>query len=227
MAKTFQSYKEDKEYIIFASGVSNSTLNDKEAFERERKLLLTTMEELPLAKLVYFSTCSIYDNSQRSSAYVHHKLLMENLILLNYPHSRIFRVSNLVGISDNPNTVLNYLYEHIKNGTTFHLWQSAWRNLIDAVDAFKICDHILKNKLFEGKIVNVANPYNYKVIDIVNALETFLGKKGNYRLAAKGDAPLIDISMIEPLFVKLGLNFEDEYLEKIIAKYYTPGHDRL
>lgn len=221
VAKAFKAYGDDPAYIIFASGVSNSTSVDIAMFEREQHLLQQTVDANPDKRLVYFSTCSIYDSSLEKSAYVQHKLNMEKLVSQTHSSYIIFRVSNLAGFSINPNTVLNYFFQHIQKGIFFQVWSNAFRNIIDVEDAFRVCDHIIRNKLFENQIVNIANPYNTKVTDIVKEIEFFLEKKGNYNIIEKSSKPIINVNLIETLFGKLNLTFEGNYLRKVIKKYYS------
>ena len=63
IANAFLSYSEDKEIILFASGVSNSTEIRMEAFDRERLLLENTCQRAENQLLIYFSTCSVSDKS--------------------------------------------------------------------------------------------------------------------------------------------------------------------
>lgn len=43
IAQRFASYKHNDDYVIFASGVSNSRMKDDVAYEREIKLLADTI----------------------------------------------------------------------------------------------------------------------------------------------------------------------------------------
>ncbi|AZA87213.1 hypothetical protein EG349_10640 [Chryseobacterium shandongense] len=79
MANALQPY--DKEDVIFfASGVSNSLEKEASEFDRETTLLKSVISRNPDKKLIYFSTCSIYDPTKSESPYVIHKLKVEKLI---------------------------------------------------------------------------------------------------------------------------------------------------
>src|SRR5260221_8610309 len=197
VAKGFSSYQADNNYLVFASGVSNSSDKDIANFEREKKLLHEIINEHADKILVYFSTCSMYDNTQKNSFYVQHKIEMEETIKKNQPHFYIFRISNLAGKTNNPHTVLNYFIQHILTGHFFYVWQKASRNIIYIGDAYSICDYILQNKLYKNEIINIANPVNYRVTTIVNEIEEYFDKKGNYELLDKESNPIIDISPIK------------------------------
>jgi len=220
IAKRFSDYAEDGRFLIFASGVSNSTLNDENAFKRETNMLEGCIKNEPDKNLVYFSTCSIYDPSMKRSPYVLHKLEMENLIKTSGITYNIFRVSNPIGKTENSHTVLNYFIQHILGKEEFTVWKYASRNLIDLDDIYLICNYILRNNLFKKHKVNVANPVNYPVIQIVQAIEKHFGIEGNYQLADKGNSPLIDTSAIQPILSKLKINFNNSYLSSLLQKYF-------
>src|SRR4051794_11359548 len=104
VAKKFESYKTNDQFLIFASGVSNSKNTNPEAYERELTLLKSAIKENQEKILVYFSTCSIYDPGEETSKYVLHKKHIEQLIQKKQKQFYVFRVSNLVGQSGNRNT---------------------------------------------------------------------------------------------------------------------------
>lgn len=220
VAKRFESYKRKDDFIIFASGVSNSKNTDAAAYKRETALLVDTIKKNRNKILVYFSTCSIYDPEENESTYVLHKRAIEIFIQKNVPAYYIFRVSNLVGKSNNHNTILNFFYHHIKHRINFDLWINATRNLIDIDDMYAITDHILQQKIFHNKIINIANPKSYTVKEIITTLESTAGKKANYITMSKGKDFCIDISLLLPLIKKLKLRFGKRYLKSLLNKYY-------
>ena len=224
VAKGFSSYQADNSYLVFASGVSNSSDKDIANFEREKKLLVKTIDGHRSKILVYFSTCSMYDNTLKNSLYVQHKIEMEEIIKKNHPQFYIFRISNLAGKTSNQHTVLNYFIRHILTGNFFYVWQKATRNIIDIDDAYAICDYILQNKIYKNEIINIANPLNYPVTTIVKEIEAYFDKKGNYELLDKESNPVIDISPIKEIITRLNINFDDGYLSRTIKKYF-PKND--
>lgn len=220
IAKRFSSYADDHKRLVFASGVSHSLAIKEEEFKREENLLKHSIRENPGKTLVYFSTCSIYDPSLLNSAYVLHKLKMEELIKDNAFSYIIFRVSNPVGTTNNHYTVINYFVEHIVSQSFFTVWQYASRNLVDIDDMYTICHHIIQNDQSLNKVINVANPVNYPVTAIIEAIEIHVNKKGHFELAEKGNSPLIDTSQIQPLFSQLHIEFSQHYLPKLLKRYF-------
>lgn len=220
VARAFSAYKTDDRFLIFASGVSDSTNTNVSAFNRERALLIRNLQEHKEKIFVYFSTCSIYDATLSKTPYVLHKAEMEKIVIRENAHHYIFRISNLVGRSVNPHTVLNFFIQHIVSGTFFYLWKGASRNIIDIKDAFSICHYILQEDLSFNKIINIASPISHDVMDIVNEIETFFGKKGNYEIVEKPGQSVIDTSDIQKIITVLNINFNKDYLGKVINKYF-------
>lgn len=220
IATEFKSYQADDNFVIFASGVSDSTHAREDAFERESKLLNEIIEQHKDKVLVYFSTCSIYDISMKNSAYVNHKLKMEEMIIRRHSSYLIFRLSNVVGKTNNQHTVVNFFIRNILAKQPFEVWQLASRNIIDIDDMYRACDEILQNKLYTNTILNIANPHNYNVLFIIETIETHFKTKGNQILVPKGSGPIIDTSIVEQIFRKFSINFGPDYFSKLLQKYF-------
>jgi len=220
VAKRFESYKANEQFLVFASGVSNSKTANPEAYERELFLLKTSMKENPGKILVYFSTCSIYDPGEENSKYILHKKQIERLIEEEQKQFHIFRVSNLVGRSSNRNTILNFYVYHILDGVNFDLWTNATRNLIDIDDMYKVADHILEKGIARNQVINIANTDNYSTQEIIIAIEGLWKTKANYIPIQKGNAFDIDLPVTGPIMKELGIHFGKNYLTNLLRKYY-------
>lgn len=220
IAGRFHDYEHKNKFLVFASGVSDSSCHDQNEYRREQELLLHTLQQYPTATLVYCSTCSIYDPSLKLSPYVLHKVQMETLIREKTAASKIFRMSNPIGVTLNRHTMLNYFIDRIKNGDSFEVWAYASRNLIDLDDMYMLCDALLQSPVADHEIINIANPVNYPVTTIIETIEEHLNKKGLYVLASKGNSPLIDTSKIQPWFDRLQIDFSHHYLAGLLQKYF-------
>jgi nucleoside-diphosphate-sugar epimerase len=220
IAKRFYEYVNDDRFIIFASGVSNSSTKEKDAFEREKNLLLQTGEAHPDKRLVYFSTCSIYDDSLTGSLYVQHKLLMETLVAKHSGGYTIFRVSNPVGNTQNKHTLLNFFIYALLHHQPFTVYSKAERNLMDIDDMYRLCHFILQQSLFINGIVNIANPVNYPVLYIISTLEAYFSTQANITIKDKHSVPEIDTTAIQPLYKQLNISFGAGYLLHLLQKYY-------
>jgi nucleoside-diphosphate-sugar epimerase len=224
IAKSFHSYKTKDDFLIFASGVSDSKNSKENEFKKEHDLLKEAIQNNSQKKIIYFSTCSVTDTELKETLYVKHKINMENLIRKTSSQYHIFRLSNLAGFSNNPNTILNFFYFHIVEGKHFDLWKNSERNIIDVEDVYRVADYILTNNLFLNQIVNVANIYNYSVNYIIKCIENFTGKKAIFTEKEKGAKLFIDVSDVKPLLELLKIEFTKDYLHQLLVKYY-PQHD--
>ncbi|WP_313598020.1 NAD-dependent epimerase/dehydratase family protein [Epilithonimonas vandammei] len=213
-----ESDRED--VIFFASGVSNSLEDNPQEFLREENLIKKTMEENPDKLFIYFSTCSIYDSSKTGSDYVLHKLKMEQLIKNSCRKYLILRVSNAVGNGGNPNLLMNYLIQSIKNNDTINVHTKATRNLIDAEDIKNITFQLIEKSEL-NKIVNVAYVQNYTIIEILEIIERFYNTNIYLNLIKSGSGYDINIPDVEDYFRINNLNNKESYLCRILEKYYS------
>ena len=211
----------DQENIIFfASGVSNSLENKKEEFLREENLIRKTIAENPNKVFIYFSTCSIYDSSKAESQYVLHKLKMEQIIIQLCPQYLILRLSNAVGNGGNPNLLMNYLVRSVKNKEIINVHTKATRNLIDVEDIKNITNQLIDKRYF-NKIINIAYPENYTIIEILEIMEKFYQTKLYLNLVKSGSGYGIDTHDVESYFIQHALTNKETYLHKILEKYYS------
>lgn len=205
--------------IFFASGVSNSLEIRPEEFLREETLIKNTISTYPDKIFVYFSTCSIYDSSKTGSAYVLHKLKMEQIVKNSCKNFLILRVSNAVGKGGNPNLLMNYILRAVKNNETINVHTKATRNLIDADDVKNITFDLLdKNDL--NKIINVAYIQNYSIIEILEITERYYNIKLNINLIKSGSGYDINVPDVEEYFIKNNLAQQELYIQNILHKYY-------
>lgn len=213
-------YDFDREDVIFfASGVSNSLETKEEEFLREENLIRETIKENPNKVFLYFSTCSIYDSSKTESHYVLHKLKMEQIIAQLCPQYLVLRLSNAVGKGGNPNLLINYLVRSVKSGEAINIHTEATRNLIDTEDIRNIVLNLVEQKNF-NKIINVAYPENYTIIEILQIIEKFFNIKTNLNLIKAGSGYNINIPDVESYFINNNLINKELYLCNILKKYY-------
>lgn len=206
--------------IFFASGVSNSLETKKEEFLREEQLIRKTIDENPTKTFIYFSTCSIYDSSKTGSPYVLHKLKMEQLIVGLCPKYLILRVSNAVGKGGNPNLLMNYLVRAVRNRDTINVHTKATRNLIDTEDVKNMTLWLLEHKI-TNKIMNLAYPENYSIIEILQTLETVFRVPLNLNLIKTGSGYHISIGDMENYFEHHQVPDKDAYLLRMLSRYYS------
>lgn len=212
------SHRED--VCIYAAGVSNSGCADKDEFAREYQRLADTLQQVQeVDAFVYFGTCSVDDPEMRDTAYVQHKLDMERLAS-THPRYLILRLPQVAGRTQNPHTLLNFLYARIARSEAFSLWKNARRNIIDVDDVVAISIELIDGKLTRNTTINVANPVNYSMADIVSAMEHTVGKPAIYDVVERGyDYPVCTCTIL-PILDNAAVKFGDGYLERVINKYY-------
>ena len=179
LANAMKIFNEDRDVFVFASGVSNSKENHPLEFKKEFELLKEKIRENPGMKLIYFSTCSIYDNSISSSPYINHKIDMENYITNNSNKFLVFRLPNVVGPTLNPNTFFNFFKDKILAGETVQIQERASRYLIDVRDLAMLIPLMIKEELFKNKVVNVCFNNRMLVSEIIAIYEDLLNVKAN------------------------------------------------
>ena len=222
IANAFRAgYAQREDVCLYAAGVSNSACRDVHEFERERQRLTAALEKhQPIDCFVYFGTCSVADTEVQDTPYVQHKLAMEQLVA-THPRPLILRLPQVAGITPNPHTLLNYLYAHIARSEAFQLWRLARRNIIDVNDVAAIASLLIEDKTARRLTVNIANPASYSMPDIVAAMERIVGKPAIFDTVERGSGYAIDTLAIQPLLNRAGVVFGDDYLLRVIGKYYA------
>lgn len=222
VASAFSSaYADDPGICIYAAGVSNSACRDSGEFEREKsRLQAALVRHGDVKSFVYFGTCSIYEAQRKPSAYVSHKLSMEELVK-SHPNGRIFRLPQLAGHSANPHTLLNYLFARISRSEKFDLWVGATRNVIDVQDVVRVVIEVMADSKRSPLALNIANPQSYTVMEIVAEFEAIVGKPALYCARAHSNSYEVDVSDTEEYFSSANLHFDHSYLRRVLRKYYA------
>lgn len=218
--KKFNTFLKDNKFYIYASGVSNS--NEKNLYNLKRDFIKVQnfIAENKLIKIVYISTCSIFDPNRNKSLYIKNKIKIEKLIKKKSKNYLIIRLPEIVGKNNNKNTLTNFFYNNIKISKKFTLLFYAKRNILDVDDAVKLIIYFLKKKI-TSRTINIANLNYYRPIKIVNIIENILKKKGNYSISFKKlKRWKINNSLNSEILKKSKIKFKKNYLLNIIKKYY-------
>ncbi|UTW62712.1 NAD(P)-dependent oxidoreductase [bacterium SCSIO 12741] len=217
VARSCASLKDREDLVIFASGVANSGEKLEDPFNREWTLLQEYMDRFPDKKFVYFSTCSVFDPSKSSTAYVQFKRKVEAL-LLESKRALVVRLPILVGPTSNPNQFCNFLYNQITSGGEFELHTEAERYLFWSGDlAAAISAALTQSDLFE---INVCHPNATSVSRLVEIMEEGLGQKARYQKVHKGDRYSVDTQRFETLIEKDNHRYLQSP-EEIITQFLT------
>ncbi len=224
----FSAFSKREDVCIYAAGVSNSSCTDAHEFARERQRLWEALRQtMHVDAFVYFGTCSVADPDARNTPYVQHKLAMEQVVH-THPQNLVLRLPQLAGKTPNPHTLLNYLYARISRSEAFSLWKKASRNIIDVTDIVTIAQQLIADSSGRNIVLNVANPVSYRVTEIVSVMEDVIGKPAVYDvIEERGSEYQIDTSAILPVLNKSGVKFGDDYLTKVIVKYYGEFRNKV
>jgi len=215
IAKAFGKYKNYIDIILFASGVSNSKETDKNQFGKELKLLQLYEKEFD-KKLVYFSTCSIFDKTLVNSEYVKHKIKTEEYIKNNFKNYLIFRLPNIIGETDNQNTSFNYFVNKITKKGIIQIQKSAVRYIMDVDDLTNILPNIIENDAQTNKIMNVCFNNKMSVLEFVKKIESVLNIEVDKTIVPGGCDYKIDNNEFLAIASR---NEGEDYITETIKKY--------
>jgi hypothetical protein len=207
IANSFHNYKEDNRYLIFASGVSNSSNSDKYDFEKEIDLI----KKYNNTKMtfVYFSTSNF-----GITPYFDHKKRIELFIQNNFESYLIFKIPNIVGFGGSENNIFNFFKKKILNKDEI-LVKDVYRSLIDIDDLILICENCMYLK---NEIVYLSFIEKIKVIDIVNMISNELKIKPNIKIDMSSEDFNTENSDIVNDFIKNKIDTK-YYTSKLIKKY--------
>lgn len=218
IADRFIKYSQNNEFVIFASDHTNT---QSDFFKNEEELVIKSIYENPDKFFVYISTSSIYDPIEAQTEYVSSRIQIEKRIVEKSNNYLIVRVPLVVGRQQEDKTLFNHLVFSVLKKDKMSIWNQASRNILDVDDLFFILDDILNEKKISNQIINIANPENIKVKDLLSKVEKFLGESCSYDSIDKGSSYQIDIEKIKPTLFKLGLTFSSDYIELLLKKYYS------
>jgi nucleoside-diphosphate-sugar epimerase len=176
---------------------------------------------------LYFGTCSANGLLASTSPYVQHKIKMEKIVE-EHPRYLILRLPQTAGKTENPHTLLNYIFARIIRSERFQVWKNARRNIIDVDDVVRIAIGLALEEGVRRESINVANFLDSAMVDIVELMAKVVGKKAIYDCLDRGDAYPIDTRRIREVAPRCGVIFGPKYLEIVIRKYFgSAAHNNV
>jgi nucleoside-diphosphate-sugar epimerase len=157
---------------------------------REENLILQQLSSNPSALFIYFSTCSIFDNSLSNTPYVHHKKRMEQLISDKFSNYLIMRLPTVIGQTSNMNTFFNNIRIRLKSSLDIHVFQKATRYLLAIDDLPTITKLLLENNV-ANRVINIAFNNKASVPEIVLFMKETVGANSNLIFVDKGSDLII------------------------------------
>jgi hypothetical protein len=204
------------DYIIFASGVSDSKCSDINAFKREEDLVNKTISEYPDLVFVYISTIlsDMIDND-----YYYHKLKMEIMVQEKSKNFIIFRVPQIIGVHGNSNNLFKHFLNNIKANKINEVYHGVERSIIDVEDFKSVVDYcIVKTR---NKVINLSYIEKISVYRICNKIYSRLNKPRRISIKTAPSNQNWDVDnseIVKEALTKLNI-MSDGYTDKIIAKY--------
>ena len=207
------------DYIIFATGIANSKINDLTEANKEKTLLHKYCSDNKNKTIIYFSTYSVNDSDLNTNLYVTHKLEMEEIVKNSGLKYYVIRTNNLVGNNlYDKSTIMNYLYHHIANNLEFTLWKNAYRNFLDVEHLLLMVKQLIKQQCTSG-VYYLINPLSHSLLVVVSEFEKIIKVKANPDIVNLGNRFECDTSLSITLFNDIGLS-TDNYLHLLLKKYY-------
>ena len=222
IANRFCDYALKSNYLIFAGSINDFAINDDAAFQNEEAALQLALADNPDVPFIYFSSCSILDPEVGETPYVLHKIRMEKLLQNQAKFFLIFRLPEVVGLSGDESSLVNFLVDAISNKKPFEISAKAQKNLIDIDNVHTIADEIIKSNKYSNSIINIASTQKTSIYALIQNIEQFLGLKARFDKVEKGSDMDLDISEIQPLLSMLNINFDENYIPRALEKYF--GH---
>lgn len=204
------------DYIIFASGVSNSEDTDDKNYKREEDLIIKTIKENRGLKIIYFS-CVLAGVT--NNKYYNSKLKIEEIIKRNSSNYIIFRVPQIIGKKGNPNNLLNYLKNSIINEKEISIYNNIERSLVDVDDLIKIVNYC-KDKV-NCETLNFSSINKINVFTLCNLISKFISKIPVIKIVENHDFNNWEIKnsdLITEAIINSNINVS-EYNDNILKKY--------
>lgn len=218
LATAFASFEHDPAMTIFASGVSNSQEARESEYARERALLEDTLQRD--SRLVYFSSCGVVEDATSLTRYMRHKLAMEALVGAR-PGNLVLRLPQVVGRTDNPHTLTNFLRDRIVSGQAFAIWGRAERNLVDIDDIVSIATSLLVDAAADTPaLAAIGAERSLPMPELVSIFERVLGARANCVVEPEGSPMQVVPRLPARLTRALGIDLGEGYAERVLRKYY-------
>ena len=200
-------------YVVFASGVSNSTESDPMAYARELALLDSYL--IKNTTLIYFSTTSIFDPSKTGSMYIDHKIKIENRLREEAASYIIVRLPILVGRTSNPHTLINFLVNAVRENRPIELHAGACRHILDIDDLVPAVMPLIQIESIRHT-VNIPGSKKIPVPELVATIQRILGSQGNFTWKDTGACYDIPTDAGETLYIG-----DENYVDTVLTKYYS------
>jgi NDP-hexose 4-ketoreductase len=231
MARGLLPYSaQNNDAVIFASGVSDSTLKDPREYEREYEILFRVIQDCGQRDktLVYFSSGgTVYgkcDSERKEDAplspqtmYGSHKVHCEAAIVSSGVRYLIARLPTVVGQTKSKTQLIPVLIKQALEGNVT-LFKDAERDIIGIADAAGIIVTLLR-ELRKNEIINVASGISVPVTDIFDEIQNNLGVKPAIKIMNGGDKQRFNVDKLHAYCPEI--TFAADYYRDVIREYIS------
>jgi nucleoside-diphosphate-sugar epimerase len=219
IAKSFSAYINREDVVIYASGVSNSAEDSEDKFQREIALIKNCIEKNVNCLIVYFSTCSVSDESLIDTKYVKHKIFIEDYIKKNASSFIVFRLPIVIGKTDNKFTLFNFFQEKLSTNQELFIQKNAYRYLVDVDDVSNVLSQIIESKNFLNSTVEVTFSESISVLEMANVMKKCICSDSKINLVDGGGSYRVDNSLVENFIYNNKIVISKEYNKEVLKKY--------
>jgi dTDP-4-dehydrorhamnose reductase len=219
IAKSFSAYINREDVVIYASGVSNSAEDSEDKFQREIDLIKTCIEKYVNCLMVYFSTCSVSDESLIDTKYVQHKIFIEDYIKKHASSFIIFRLPIVIGKTDNKFTLFNFFQEKLSTNQELFIQKNAYRYLVDVDDVSNLLSQIIESKNFLNSTIEVTFSKRISVLEMANVMKKAICSDSKINLVNGGGSYVVDNSLVEKFIYSNKIDIPKEYNKEVLKKY--------
>lgn len=230
LARAFSSRPDlERDAVIFAKGVSDSSTEAEEEFAREIGELIDAIQHANTrgSVFVYFSSggavygthtgCRREDLTLKPvTRYGWHKQQCEEIVQSEARNYIVARLPNVVGDGGSLSQLVPALVHQIVSGNV-RVRKRASRDLLHSRDVV-----LLLSKLIEAgadrEVFNVASGISSPVIDIVSWISNELGVNPNIQFQDDGEAQVFSIEKLKSLLGDV-VRFEPTYPKSLIQEY--------
>lgn len=216
IARAFiEKYQNNDAYLIFASGVSNSSEKKESEYFREIELIKRSIIEHTDKKFIYFS--SIMTISGLDTRYFKHKLEIHKLIQEMCKNYIIIMLPQVFGKGGNENNIVNYFIKRIKENEPIIIQKDTYRSIIDIYDVYNIVNYCIDKS--DRCILFLSHIELIQVEKLCKNISTIYNKNITINYCPKGislngsNSTIIDKAID---YLKIDKN---DYTMKVLMKY--------
>lgn len=216
LADAFKKAEILKDITVIAAGVSNSQETNVNEYLREEIFLKNAIKRRPNSKIIYFSTCSVYQDVK--TRYIEHKLQMENIITDMASSYCIFRLPQVVGLTTNT-TIVSFFIRCLLLETKVRIQKNSLRSLIDVEDVVRIVLLVIKKPYFINSIIDITNNQSITVLELFTKIAKITDRSTAVELIDEGSSYQIPFDKMELILDKEDEIFTNNYYDKLLVNY--------